>query len=196
MQDKKIILIAGSARAGKDTVADIIVSKVDKVTILHYADLMKEILAETLGMSLEELEDRKNSGLYAHRKYLQRFGMKMREVFGEDIWVNKLKQIIQHIPSDHLIVIPDFRLPNEALDGATTIKVVNPNIAKKDTHISENALSNFEFDIIVVNDGTLEQLEDKVKDILKELIVSNKLPSTILNTYIEEKKKEELNEQK
>jgi len=164
-----IVLIAGDKRAGKDTVANIIADRIEKVTILHYADLMKEILAETLGMSLEELETKKNDYNFKHREYLQRFGMKMREVFGEDVWVDKLKAVIQHIPSDHLIVIPDFRIPNEALDGATTIKVINPRAKRTDKHISENALNNFKFDVTVINDGTLEQLDDKVEDVLGRL---------------------------
>ncbi len=52
---------------------------------------------------------------------------------------------------------------------------MNPRIKNKDTHISENALKDYTFDITIVNDGTLEQLEDKVKDMLGRLRASGRL---------------------
>jgi len=168
----KVILIAGLARAGKDTVADMLADKIDKTYRLAYAEPMKAILADTLGLSLEDLELRKNSNLYAHRGYLQRFGQKCKEYFGENCWGEIVERQVEHLPNDGVAILSDFRMPIEYIDGAITIKVVNPKVKSTDKHISENALTNFNFDITIVNDSTLEQLEDKVQDVVNRLEAS------------------------
>ncbi len=175
METRKVILIAGDKRAGKDTVADMIINKLNNAYKLSYAEPMKVILAETLGITLDQLEIRKNNELYSHRGYLQRFGQVCKRYFGENCWVEIVEHTIENLPNNSVVVLSDLRLPNEVLDGAITVKVVNPRIKNKDTHISENALKDYNFDITIVNDGTLEQLEDKVKDMLGRLRASGRL---------------------
>jgi dephospho-CoA kinase len=49
--------------------------------------------------------------------------------------------------------------------GGKTIRVNNPRIkSTENEHISETALDNYEgFDYIITNDGTLEDLKEKIK---------------------------------
>jgi hypothetical protein len=69
-------------------------------------------------------------------------------------------------------IITDLRFPNEyeaikSREGIT-IRVVKPDNKKvsSDLHPSETALDDAEFDYEIVNDGTLEDLKDKVEGII------------------------------
>lgn len=73
-------------------------------------------------------------------------------------------------------VISDMRFPNE-LEAVKkrkgiTIRVNRPSVKSEDEHESETALDNATFDHVIVNDGTIEDLTEKVKQILiKEKIL-------------------------
>jgi len=77
-------------------------------------------------------------------------------------------------------IITDMRFPNEMeaieLREGITIRVVRPDMnslqAMIPAHASETALDNSEFDYEIINDGTIEDLIEKVKEILiKENII-------------------------
>lgn len=71
-------------------------------------------------------------------------------------------------------IITDTRFPNELKAvkdrGGISIRVNRPDFIKKDNslfeHISENSLDNSDFDYYICNDSTIENLIEKVKDIL------------------------------
>jgi hypothetical protein len=79
-------------------------------------------------------------------------------------------------------IITDMRFPNELeaviKNGGITIRVVRPafmidgKAIVKDLHPSETALDNTTFDYEIINDGTMEELVKKVREILvlEELI--------------------------
>ena len=80
-------------------------------------------------------------------------------------------------------IITDMRFPNE-MDavkerGGITIRVKRTQFLKKDSlptheHPSETALDNAEFDYVIDNDGTMDELVEKVKEILiKEKIIKH-----------------------
>lgn len=68
-------------------------------------------------------------------------------------------------------LITDVRFPQEVeaiknRDGIV-IRVIRPGKQDGDTHISETALDDYkDFDFVIINDGNLEELEEKVKNIL------------------------------
>lgn len=66
-------------------------------------------------------------------------------------------------------IITDMRFPNEMeaveLREGVTIKVVRPGTAVG-THPSETALDDAYFDHVISNDGTIEDLIEKVRQVL------------------------------
>jgi hypothetical protein len=73
-------------------------------------------------------------------------------------------------------VITDTRFPNEAdaikHKGGILIRVERPGVKPINNHPSEVGLDDFKFDYVINNDGDLESLSNKVKDILiKEQIM-------------------------
>ena len=167
MYKDNVIIIGGRKRVGKDTVATLLVKYIGKAKCISLASPMKEILADTLGISVEEVERLKNNESNPHRGYLQRFGQKAKEYFGEECWIEYNRHVIANLPKGTTAIIPDFRYPNETKAGDITINVVNPKLpGVTDNHSSENSMNNFEFDYTIINNGTLEDLENTVENLV------------------------------
>jgi hypothetical protein len=114
------------------------------------------------------------------RLVLQEFGTDcMRNGFFDGIWVSLVKQQLIENPTKNF-VIPDVRFDNEA----TMITKLNGKIWRvrrgadpvwfrmyqdigvepKDVHKSEWAWANIDFNTVIDNHGTLEQLKSQVQD--------------------------------
>lgn len=192
---KTVILISGKKRAGKDTVAQMIVEQLEgaySVSRLSFAEPMKEILANTFDVKLGDLEDYKNKPkdypiVVMHlelvesfelstdfRKILQRFGTEaMKKQFGDDVWSELL---YKKINSD-ITVVSDWRFKSELkfLKKQPDVKVITVRVNRvgqvvHDEHISEKDLDGVRTDYILNNeDGNLDWLEEQVYEMLLEI---------------------------
>jgi hypothetical protein len=108
------------------------------------------------------------------REFLQKLGTEaMREGLHTNVWVNALfadykpPKMSQYNPSNWIIT--DMRFPNEmeavVARGGITIRVVRPGTSVG-THPSETALDDAHFDHVISNDGTIEDLIERVRQIL------------------------------
>ena len=129
---------------------------------------------------------RGSEGCYEHfnimltpRKILQLLGTEAgRQIIHPNIWVNSMfseYKDINDTPTRNVIypnwVITDTRFPNELEAvkerGGITIVVKRPETDHlAGDHASETALDNSTFDEVIVNDSSLEDLIEKVKEIL------------------------------
>ena len=133
------------------------------------------------------------------RRILQLLGTEAgRQIIHPNIWVNSLMSEYKRKEDDDRGVyrenftsnsnlypnwiITDMRFPNELeavkSKGGITIRIERPNEYKegeptqRSIHPSETALDNAEFDYVVYNTGTIEQLVEKIRHILtKEGII-------------------------
>jgi hypothetical protein len=100
-----VILIGYRKRQGKDTFAEFLKEAFIDLGVCAeryaFADAMKEIVADCLGLSLEELEDLKNNEEWlsyngktmTFRELLINFGNgKMKKYFGKSVWRNITKK--------------------------------------------------------------------------------------------------------
>lgn len=171
----KLLGIAGKKYSGKNTVADIIArqcsivtsnQRIIPVTQLAFANELKDDMCDMLGVTRSEIENDKAM----YREMLQAYGVYMRNKYGEDYWVENCLKEVQY--NGHLYVITDVRFPNEynrikQLGG--NVIVVARNIKSDDTHISETALDGYEFDATIINNGTLEDLNKEVSEVITKL---------------------------
>jgi hypothetical protein len=107
------------------------------------------------------------------RDLLQKLGTEaMRNGLHTNVWCNAL---FSDYTEDKQWVITDVRFPNEFKaikeKGGIVIRVNRPghsNSMKElaEAHPSETALDGHDFDYVIENDGNLEKLIDKVKEIL------------------------------
>jgi len=164
-----IYVIAGHARNGKDSTADIIVKHTNNCIKLAYADYLKLYCKRFFGW--DGSEETKP------RELLQQLGtdtirMKLNK---PDFHVNRIIEDIEILSSffDNF-VIPDCRFPNECSlmrdafgNKVKIIKVVRDNFTNNLTeeqrnHPSETALDNYiDFDHIIHAEN-LQELERKV----------------------------------
>ena len=169
------ILIGHKRRQGKDSVAKIIKSLDDRVEIISFAEPLKLLVADMLGVTVETLNTMKNeSDIF--RKTLQNFGNGvMKDIFGKNVWKDLLIQRAELLAKERgcrYIVVPDFRFPNEYIPGAYTINVTG--LTKSvDTHESETALDEWKYDYVIHNIGSMADLELQTARVFQMIVENN-----------------------
>ena len=167
MKETNVILISAKARHGKDTVAKILKELIEKsgksVLICHFADHLKMLCQNSYNWTPG---DKGPIG----RTILQNVATIYRNN-NPDCWANIVREITLSCPEDYVIV-PDCRYRNEpeVFSGmnVTVLRVFRPNFDNELTdqqklHISETDMDDYDFDKTIINDGTLEDLKNKVK---------------------------------
>lgn len=98
------------------------------------------------------------------RAFMTRFGKAMREVIGEDVWI---RAALAQVPDGKPAVFVDCRYRNEAdairAAGGLVVRLERPGTAPAvspdgSIHISETDLDDYDFDVVVHNDSSLERL--------------------------------------
>lgn len=165
-----IIGLAGYARAGKDSVAEILVRRFGFRRIA-FADPIRELLYK-LNPQVGSLELREFVDQYGWevaksqpkvRELLQNLGVAARELFNEDVWV---EQAFKNVDPNENIVISDVRFINEAKYiqdlGGQVWRIKRLNTSAVNNHISESQMDEYKVDQIFINHGTLDDLEQLV----------------------------------
>jgi hypothetical protein len=178
-----IVGLGHQARVGKDTAAQFLVAKHGFIR-LAFADRLKRMALDldpvisafprqTLREVVEERgwEDAKQ--VSAVRVFLQRLGVAARDHLGSDVWVHPvLDEIIPH-RHEQDFVVTDVRFPNEFRGlrelGAVMVKITRDGYNKLEGHVSETALLGYDWDLVIENNGSVEELEGKLALILSYL---------------------------
>jgi hypothetical protein len=181
-----IIGISGFARSGKDTVGDIL-SALGYQRLAFANELRKCMLALDPIISF----DLKTNSYIRYSDALSLYGYELakeifpefrssiqkmatevgRDFFGEDIWITKLIEKIDMQVSKNWI-ITDCRFENEINAirslGGQLWKIERPGIGAVNSHISEHSIGNCQFDVVINNDSTIEDLKLKVISIVND----------------------------
>jgi len=98
-----------------------------------------------------------------------------RKRFGGDFWLKKIKKILEN-NAEKDYVLPDVRFKNEAKLvkslGGVIWRIIRPGYKIKDrktSHTSETEMDNYDYDKVIINDGTIEDLYKKVDRTYLEL---------------------------
>lgn len=170
-----IIGLCGTAGAGKNTVADILVEE-HGFQAISFAEPIYAAVSAITGLPVEHLQDRRHKERpigwlgSSPRELLQTLGTDWgRKMIHENIWVivamNKVAEVTE---SGGDAVITDVRFDNEAtairLAGGAIWQVDRPCETtcgcKERNHESEGGVSSV--DVIIRNDSTLEYLTRRV----------------------------------
>lgn len=120
------------------------------------------------------------------REFLQKLGTDaVRHGLHENTWVNALfanyRDKDEEIRDGHVRIdllksnwiITDTRFLNEANAikerGGIVVRIDRPGVGPVNKHKSETELDHYDFDYRIVNDGSLEDLENKVKQFLYDV---------------------------
>lgn len=114
-----------------------------------------------------------------HRALLQWWGSEYRRNnFGENYWVERAAARLA-AEKPEIALFTDMRFPNEMAfikEYGLAIKVQRPGLASPNAHISEEALAHVpdnEWDAIITNDGSLEDLKTKAVQVFDDLMACN-----------------------
>lgn len=194
-----IIGIAGKAQAGKDTLTSIMIELFndlynEEFHQIAFADSLKHICQRYFGLTDEQLwgsdkevmtsypkpgktaSSSNPSDYWTPREIMQEVGSFFRSI-DSDFWINSMivgSSIYKNV------IVSDVRHLNEVQcikdEGGQVIKINRPELAliHNMAHESETALDSFEdFDIIVENNGTLDDLKRAALDVVKALYFLN-----------------------
>ena len=179
-----IVGLGHQARVGKDTVAEFLVNGhgfkrlafADALKAMAYdidpfvgSDPTSPLIPAGLSRIVDTVGWEQAKELMAVRHFLQNLGLAARAHIDVDVWVDIV--LNQAVTSDKPVVITDVRFPNEfdtlRSAGAVLVKVTRPGVeSNAGTHTSETALADAPWDHVVVNDGSLRQLYQRVIDTL------------------------------
>lgn len=170
---KKIFITNGSATNGKDTFAKMMG---DYISTYKYSsiDLVKDML-EFAGIPKKPKTEGKRL-LYSDTKDgLTKY---------DDIPFKDITSIVADFKNNKIeseVLLIDIREPEEISRavktfGAETILVRNPNAIKIESNHADRDVENYEYDYIIENDGTLEQLERVAKLFICDVICGEHIP--------------------
>lgn len=177
MSGPLVIGLSGYARAGKDTVARILVDA--GFHQASFAAALKEALYRLnpsvmwpgIARSAEVRQvvdligwEKAKDNVPDIRGLLQRMGTEVgRDLFGPDFWV---ELAFQRLPGGVPVVFSDVRFVNEAdavrAAGGQVWRIERPGCGPVNGHASESALDGYDFDWLVLNSGSLDDLRTQV----------------------------------
>lgn len=176
---RPLIGLAGKKGSGKDTVGRILAEHCGYRRQAFADALKREVVHTILRASttlwerhtprtlLEYIEAHKHDLLDSPtgwpRQLLQAWGTMRRDLCGEDYWIRELSL-------EPGVVVTDVRHQNEVtairVAGGVIWWVERPALADgADTHLSEQQVTDLDADCVVLNAGTLADLEQIVRDL-------------------------------
>jgi hypothetical protein len=172
MERAMLIGIAGPKRSGKDTLARGLCAALG-LSQDSFAGPLRAFVANTLGMTLAELEDAKEAPIawldgITPRHLMQTVGTEWgRRMIHADLW---LRACLARLPAEGA-VISDVRFPNEAEAitnaGGAVIRISRPGAGEGDSHASETPLPNYLVTFELANDSTPEALVERALGLLR-----------------------------
>jgi hypothetical protein len=98
------------------------------------------------------------------RRLLQRMGTEVgRDLYGENFWVDR---VLAQIRGGQNYVITDVRFPNEVEAvhsvGGLVYRIYREGVGAVNSHVSDSGIDDLEIDGILLNDGDLADLEQRV----------------------------------
>lgn len=168
---KKIYITSGVGRSGKDTFCEFI-GKYIRTYKYSIIDLPKEA-AKILGWDGGKTEK--------DRKFLSDI-MDLSTEYNDSPFrdvASIVSDFKNNLIEDEILFI-DMRDPKDIaraveIFGAETILIRNPNVDKIETNHADANVENYEYDYIIENDGTLEQLDTMAKFFVREIICWNEV---------------------
>lgn len=176
-----VIGLSGKARVGKDEVGFRMGYKHGFIR-RSFADAVRETSQALFGFSNNQVFGPEKTVVdeYWNITPAQSFQIVgtdlIRNRYRDDFWIKRLQLDIESILSED-IVITDVRYPNE-LEwivkslGGIVIRINRknrPDTGRDPNHESEIALDDYRFDYYIDNDGTKEELYNKIDNIINEI---------------------------
>ena len=171
MQKPSVVGIPGLPHSGKDTVAQFILAKFGGYRYAFADPIVRMLNAgfQTDFRSEEWVANKERpipmAGNKSPRELRQLLGTEWgRNMVDKDLWITLAKA--ERIENGPGMVIPDVRFPNEATfvrERGVLVHIDSPRGVVLNAHSSNVPLARLTDDLVIVNDGTLAELQQKVE---------------------------------
>ena len=162
---KKIYIVNGKPRAGKDTFAELL-GKHCRVFKYSSVDKVKQIAAKCGWDGGKDDKDRK------FLADLKRITTEFNDMSYDDV----AEKVAYFLKTDFFdVMLIDIREPEEierAIEGygAEAININNVNVPMVTSNELDANVNNFVYDYIIANDGTLDDFAETVKDFYNRIV--------------------------
>lgn len=162
---KKIFIVNGKPRAGKDTFAELL-GKHCRVFKYSSVTKVKQIAAKCGWDGGKTDED---------RRFLSRL-KKITTEYNDMSYDDVAEKVAYFLKTDFFdVMLIDIREPEEidrAIEGfgAEAVFIENKNVPAVTTNWSDRNVELFEYDHIVLNNGTLEDFDETVKEFYNRIV--------------------------
>lgn len=162
---KKIYIVNGKPRAGKDTFAELL-GKHCRVFKYSSVDKVKQIAAKCGWDGGKDDKDRK------FLADLKRITTEFNDMSYDDV----AEKVAYFLKTDFFdVMLIDIREPEEierAIEGygAEAIYINNVNVPMITSNESDANVNNFVYDYIIANDGTLDDFAETVRDFYNKIV--------------------------
>jgi hypothetical protein len=177
-----LIGVAGYARSGKDEIGKVLARS--GFTVTRFSQVLKDEIVARMPRTLRALatlngldeqcdlqwllEVAKPPGV---RELLQEYGTDVRRCDDPDYWVREwLRNTQDLLVAQQDVCVVDVRFSNESVVirklGGMIWRVMRPGVGPLHNHASER--QDFDADLTIQNDGTIEDLNVKVSYALEE----------------------------
>jgi len=182
-----------------------ILSKIDcEVSKKHFEDgqLKESFIYDIYGKQMLFNNRGKKEIPMTYRQFLQIVGTEcFRDLVHDEMWILPVKKFIRETYTSNKfngVAITDARFPNEVENLKVfmqqfyptnryefmSINVVRPDLPKTDLHASETSMRGFEFDLGINNNGSLQELFEKVDKVVTGQWREDKLKEQVKQTYL------------
>jgi len=169
-----IIGLGYKKQVGKDTFVQAVQKYFPEIASqrIAFADPLKFMLWQPLfekyGFSIDIFNNPATKPIL--RPMAKSYGNFMRDYVDQNFWRDKA---IEKIDPNVLNMFSDMRYPNEFEKikelGGITFKINRLSADDNDSDYSETALDGYEFDYEIDNNGTIEEYEKKIVDLIHKL---------------------------
>ena len=188
MRSKKVILITGYDRCGKDYLADKLANYLD-AAIIHLADPLKDIVCDMLGLNREELEDLKNnyyscldieygyngkdrSQTLNFRNFIIKIASILRKNISEHVFTEATKNRIKESNKDY-IIIPDVRFLIEYEELSKSFNTFTIKLDSELDSCGKNGIKyevdKIPYDYMFKNTEDIIRFAENLKDLIKNI---------------------------
>lgn len=173
-QMKLLVGLVGRKRSGKDTLAGFIRETDPGVTIMSFADPLKQACKHAYHLTDDQLEETKDVvdprwGM-SPRDMMKSIGTKYFRVEDPGHWIKNLGIRMSGIDS---VVVSDVRFHNEALfireNGGVLVHVSRKIEGNDDDHVSECTSDEIDCGYYISNNGSLEDLRVQLDLVLRTI---------------------------
>lgn len=204
---KIVVVVSGCAQHGKDTLSDLLAELLPDARRDAYAAPLKMCVHLKTGIPMEILHgtsDQKESislGRYGKtpRRLMQEEGQEARERLGKTVWMDRAVERAL-AAQERVTIISDGRHPQEEIEGVQEragrqtvvlgVRVVRPSVPVVREHVSETKIADVSddiFDVVVSNEGTLEDLRAQAQQVADLVVLRAKtglrLPTGFVVTF-------------